>query len=75
MANYNKGKIAIPNVTGDIVITVTTEIDTDSIVGSIDSNNVISLTGLASGTYTLKYEDNNGNVLDDFGTITNMEVV
>ena len=23
MANYNKGKIAIPNVTGDIVITIT----------------------------------------------------
>ena len=72
---YSNGNINISNVTGNIVITVTTEIDTDSIVGSIDSNNVISLTGLASGTYTLKYEDSNGNVLDDFSTITTMEVI
>lgn len=71
---YNNGNINIPNVTGNIVITVITEIDTDIIVGSIDSNNNINLTNLSAGTYTLKYEDSNG-VLEDFDVITEMEVI
>lgn len=68
--------INIASVTGDIVITAsTTEIVQDTVVGSIDSNNDISLTGLDAGTYTLKYEDASGNVLDSFDTIAEMEVV
>ena len=66
--------ISISSVTGDIVITVTTEVDTDAVVGNVDSNNNISLTGLSTGTYTLKYEDNNG-ILSNYDTITTMEVV
>ena len=58
--SYNNGTINISSVTGDIVITITAVIDTDTVVGSVDSNNNISLTGLSAGTYTLKYEDNNG---------------
>lgn len=65
--------ITIANVTGNIVITVTTEVDTDVVVGNIDSNNNINLTGLNAGTYTLKYEDENG-VLADFDAIATMEV-
>lgn len=65
--------ISIRNVTGNIVITVTTETDTDTVVGNVDSNNNISLTGLSAGTYTLKYEDDNG-VLTDFDVVTTMEV-
>lgn len=68
--------INIASVTGDIVITASaTEIVQDTVVGSIDSNNDISLTGLDAGTYTLKYEDASGNVLDSFDTIAEMEVV
>lgn len=47
----------------------------DTVVGSIDENKDISLTGLDTGTYTLKYEDSNGNVLIDFDTVAIMEVV
>lgn len=65
--------INIANVTGNIVITVTTEIDTDNIVGNINSDNDINLTGLDADTYTLKYEDDNG-VLVDFAQIASMEV-
>lgn len=71
---YSSGVITIPSVTGNIIITVTTEVDTDNTVGSVDSNNNISLTGLDADTYTLKYEDDNG-VLADFDTIATMEVV
>lgn len=70
---YSSGTITISSVTGNIVITVITEVDTDAVVGNIDSNNNISLTGLNTGAYTLKYEDNNG-VLTDYDTITTMEV-
>ena len=70
---YSNGVINISNVTGNIVITVTTEVDTDVVVGNVDSNNNISLTGLSTGTYTLKYEDNSG-VLSNFDTIATMEV-
>lgn len=70
---YNNGAINIANVTGNIVITAIAEIDTDTVVGSVDSDNNISLTGLAPGTYTLKYEDNNG-VLEGYDSITTMEV-
>ena len=70
---YSNGIINITNVTGDIVITAIAEINTDLIVGSVDSDNNISLTGLAPGTYTLKYEDNNG-VLEGYDSITTMEV-
>ena len=72
--SYNNGTINISSVTGDIVITITAVIDTDTVVGSVDSNNNISLTGLSAGTYTLKYEDSNG-ILEDFDVITTMEVV
>ena len=65
--------ISISSVTGDIAITVTTEVDTDTVVGNIDSNNNINLTGLSTGTYTLKYEDNNG-IISDYDTIATMEV-
>ena len=71
--SYNNGTINISSVTGDIVITITAVIDTDTVVGSVDSNNNISLTGLSAGTYTLKYEDNNG-VLEGYDSITTMEV-
>lgn len=67
--------ISITSVTGDIVITVTTEVDTDVVVGNIDSNNNINLTGLNAGTYTLKYENASGNVLDSFDIVATMEVV
>lgn len=70
---YSNGVINISNVTGNIVITVTTEVDTDVVVGSVDSNNNISLTGLSTGTYTLKYEDNSG-ALSNYDTIATMEV-
>ena len=70
---YSNGTINITNVTGDIVITAIAEINTDVIVGSVDSNNNIPLTGLSAGTYTLKYEDNNG-VLEGYDSITTMEV-
>jgi hypothetical protein len=65
--------ISISSVTGNIAITVTTETDTDVVVGNIDSNNNISLTGLDVGTYILKYEDNNG-ILSNYDTIATMEV-
>lgn len=70
---YSSGVITIPSVTGNIIITVTTEVDTDNTVGSVDSNNNISLTGLSTGTYTLKYEDDNG-VLSNYDTIATVEV-
>ena len=72
---YSNGTITISSVTGDIVITVTTEVDTDVVVGNIDSNNIINLTGLNAGTYTLKYENASGNVLDSFDIVATMEVV
>ena len=43
-------------------------------VGSIDSNKNINLNGLSAGTYTLKYEDENG-AIDSFDIITTMEVL
>ena len=43
-------------------------------VGSIDSNKNITLSGLPAGTYTLKYEDENG-VISSFDIITTMEVI
>ena len=43
-------------------------------VGSIDSNKNINLNGLPAGTYTLKYEDENG-VISSFDMITTMEVI
>ena len=70
---YLNGAITISSVTGNIVIIVTTETDIDVVVGNIDSNNNISLTGLSTGTYTLKYEDDNGE-LSNYDTITTMEV-
>lgn len=71
---YSNGTITISNVTGNIAITVTTEADTDVVVGNIDSDNNISLTGLDTGTYTLKYEDDNGE-LSNYDTIATVEVV
>lgn len=71
---YSSGTITISSVTGNIIITVTTETDTDVVVGNIDSNNNISLTGLSTGTYTLKYEDDNG-IISDYDTIATMGVV
>lgn len=71
---YSNGTITISNVTGNIAITVTTEADTDVVVGNIDSDNNISLTGLSTGTYTLKYEDNNG-IISNYDTIATVEVV
>lgn len=71
---YANGNINIASVTGNIVITVTTVVDTsNNEVGSIDSNKNITLNGLVTGTYTLKYEDENG-VISDFDIITTMEV-
>lgn len=70
---YSSGTITISSVTGNIIITVMTEVDTDVVVGNIDSNNNISLTGLSTGTYTLKYEDDNG-VLSNYDIISTMEV-
>lgn len=70
---YSSGVITISSVTGNIVITVKTVIDTDAVVGNVDSNNNISLTGLSTGAYTLKYEDDN-EVLSNYDTIATMEV-
>lgn len=70
---YSSGTITISSVTGNIVITVTTESDIDVVVGNIDSNNNISLTGLSTGTYTLKYEDDNG-IISNYDIIATMEV-
>lgn len=72
-SSYSNGVITISSVTGNVIITVTTEADTDVVVGNIDSNNNISLTGLSTGTYTLKYEDNSG-ILSNYDTIATMEV-
>lgn len=71
---YSSGTITISSVTGNIIITVITEVDTDAVVGNIDSNNNISLTGLSTGTYTLKYEDNSG-ILSNYDTVATVEVV
>lgn len=71
---YSDGTISIESVTGRIVITAIAIVQ-DTVVGSIDDNKNISLTGLDTGTYTLKYEDADGNVLDSFDTIAEMEVV
>ena len=71
---YSSGTITISSVTGNIALTVTTEADTDVVVGNIDSDNNISLTGLSTGTYTLKYEDDNG-VLSNYNTTATLEVV
>ena len=71
---YSSGIITISSVTGNIIITVITEVDTDVVVGNIDDNNNISLTGLSTGTYTLKYEDNSG-ILSNYDTIATVEVV
>lgn len=70
---YSNGTITISSVTGDIVITVITGIDTDKVVGNIDSNNNVSLTGLSTGTYILKYEDDNG-IISNYDTIATMGV-
>lgn len=70
---YLSGTITISSVTGNIIITVTTDIDSDSVVGSMDNNNAITLTGLNTGRYTLKYEDDNG-ILPDYSVIATMEV-
>lgn len=70
---YSNGVVNIPSVTGNIVITVTTDIDSDSVTGSMDNNNAITLTGLNTGRYTLKYEDDNG-ILPDYSVIATMEV-
>lgn len=70
---YLSGTITISSVTGNIIITVTTDIDSDSVVGSMDNNNAITLTGLNTGRYTLKYEDDNG-ILPDYNVIATMEV-
>ena len=70
---YSSGIITISSVTGNIIITVITEVDTDVVVGNVDSNNNISLTGLNAGIYTLKYEDDNG-VISNYDIIATMEV-
>lgn len=71
---YSNGNITISKVTGNISITVICIIDPDKEVGVVDAYNDITLSGLSSGTYTLKYEDNSG-VLEDYAPITTMEVV
>lgn len=71
---YSNGLINIASVTGDIVITASAEVDSDVVVGSVNSDNNIELTGLSAGTYTLKYENDSG-VLEGYDTIGNMEVV
>ena len=66
--------ISIESVTGDIVITASAEVDTDTVVGTVDSNNNIELSGLDAGTYSLKYEDDTG-ILSNYDDIATMEVV
>lgn len=70
----NGNSISIENVTGDIVITASAEVDTDVVVGSVDSDNNIELTGLSTGNYTMKYEDDSG-ILEGYDTIATVEVV
>lgn len=44
--------------------------DLSDIVGTIDNNNVIELfTSIPTGTYTLKYEDANNNILENWKNI------
>lgn len=70
---YSNGNINIASVTGNIVITVTTIVEVETVVGSIDTNKNITLSGLSKGTYTLKYEDDTG-IISDFDIIATMEV-
>lgn len=51
-----------------------TDVPEIAIVGSISSDKDITLSGLPTGTYTLKYEDSDNNELDSFDIITEMEV-
>lgn len=71
---YSNGVITINRVTGNIVITVVCTIKPDKEVGTVDSSNDITLSGLSAGNYTLKYESDSG-ILEDYADITTMEVV
>lgn len=66
--NSDNKSISISAVTGDIVITATKA----NIVGTVfgDAHNIsLDDSALSAGTYTLYYEDENGNKLDSFDPI------
>ena len=69
--NSDTKTITIPTVTGNISITVSASAP---IVGQISADSKeITLTGLPAGTYTLKYESDDG-IIEGFDDIATMEV-
>ena len=69
---YTSGVINIPSVNGNVYIKSTIS---DDVVGSISESNEILLSDtLGTGTYTLRYEDADGNALESFANIAIMEV-
>lgn len=67
---YSNGVVTIPNVTGNIIIDITTaEESTTTVTGTMNSNRVISIDGLVSGNYNLFYEDESGNILNDYNCL------
>ena len=65
-----KMKITIPNVKANIIISIEFEQISDA-VGVITNNEIYLYEDkLPSGTYALYYEDENNDILDSFGMIT-----
>ena len=79
VASGDTHTITIPNVTGEITIRVICITTLDDAVGDISENNEIVLSSsLASGNYTLYYEDESNTKLSGWGaigTITQQEGV
>lgn len=68
---YSNGVVTISNVTGNIIIDVTTaEESTTTVTGTMNSNRVISIDGLPTGQYSLYYEDESGNKLSGYEKLT-----
>lgn len=69
--NTETKTISIATITGNISITISASAP---VVGTINSNSKsISLNNLPAGTYTLKYESEEG-IIEGFDTIATMEV-
>ena len=70
VASGDTHTITIPNVTGEITIRVICITTLDDAVGDISENNEIVLSSsLASGNYTLYYEDESNTKLSGWGAI------
>lgn len=70
VSGYN---ITIPVVNGDISITA---IASNKVLGTVEANNGISINDgeLPSGTYTMRYEDVDGNALSNIDDITTFTI-